>query len=398
MTHAATVPSGTAATRPSSATPATRATTRRAESYRQAPSLKDAAEQHQYIRRGHRGESVQRLQEMLAARGYDVGTPDGRLGSKTEAAIRQFQADQRIGVDGIVGPETLGALGMPTSSSGVDRGSARRDSQTTVGTDPTTRAPAVGEAPPPGAQRAGDLAHADQARRARQTSSTTPLTSGPGDARLAEIQQRAVHSAARELDAGVREDRSLGRNRGARVDEYARTAGMSRGGEWCGYFTGFNYTQAARESGVEFSGQHRLHSYQKARSYFLYRNYTDASRATVDRNEALRQTHAEQGSERRFMTFDGSTGDRYADARRLPHETYTRHQDLPIRPGDTALFSHGHVGMVESYDPASGRLTTLEGNVGDRVQRRTYDLSDPAVRARFDGFGRPAAGDFTPRD
>jgi membrane-bound lytic murein transglycosylase B len=32
------------------------------------------------------------LQQLLARRGYDVGEPDGRLGAKTRAAIREFQA------------------------------------------------------------------------------------------------------------------------------------------------------------------------------------------------------------------------------------------------------------------------------------------------------------------
>ena len=35
------------------------------------------------------------LQELLARHGYDVGEPDGHLGAKTRAAIRDFQA--RIG-------------------------------------------------------------------------------------------------------------------------------------------------------------------------------------------------------------------------------------------------------------------------------------------------------------
>jgi hypothetical protein len=52
--------------------------------------------------------------------------------------------------------------------------------------------------------------------------------------------------------------------------------------------------------------------------------------------------------------------------------------------------------MVKSYDPNTGRLVTIEGNSGNRVCERTYDLSDPAVLARFDGFGRPALGDLTP--
>ena len=66
-----------------------------------------------------------------------------------------------------------------------------------------------------------------------------------------------------------------------------------------------------------------------------------------------------------------------------------------IREGDTALFSRGHVGLVESYDPTSGRLVTIEGNsIGEAVRRRTYNLNDPRDRAAFEGFGRPARGDF----
>ena len=98
------------------------------------------------------------------------------------------------------------------------------------------------------------------------------------------------------------------------------------------------------------------------------------------------------------MTFQGSDGDQYASRRNLPHEVYTNPADLPIRPGDTALWERGHVGMVESYNRETGILTTVEGNIGNKVGRRTYNLNDPRVRAQFSGFGRPAADDFSPAD
>ena len=79
-------------------------------------------------------------------------------------------------------------------------------------------------------------------------------------------------------------------------------------------------------------------------------------------------------------------------------------QNIPIQPGDVALFNHGHVGMVVSYDQRSGELVTLEGNTsgegpdGKRwsqaVVRKTYDLSKASDRKRFDGFGRAADSDF----
>ena len=43
---------------------------------------------------------VRRVQTALAARGYDVGPIDGIMGSRTKAAIRAFQSDQGLEVDG----------------------------------------------------------------------------------------------------------------------------------------------------------------------------------------------------------------------------------------------------------------------------------------------------------
>lgn len=62
------------------------------------------------LRRGDRGDDVRRLQEVLAGLGYDLGDADGIFGPRTAAAVREFQADLGIGVDGLVGPETLGRL------------------------------------------------------------------------------------------------------------------------------------------------------------------------------------------------------------------------------------------------------------------------------------------------
>ncbi|AGI69065.1 putative lytic murein transglycosylase [Octadecabacter antarcticus 307] len=50
------------------------------------------------------------LQRRLAARGYDIGTIDGVVGAKTEAAIRDFQRRQRLAVTGIATADVLVAL------------------------------------------------------------------------------------------------------------------------------------------------------------------------------------------------------------------------------------------------------------------------------------------------
>jgi peptidoglycan lytic transglycosylase B len=50
------------------------------------------------------------LQQLLARRGYDVGEPDGRLGAKTRAAIREFQARNGRIPDGFASAVVLDQL------------------------------------------------------------------------------------------------------------------------------------------------------------------------------------------------------------------------------------------------------------------------------------------------
>lgn len=50
------------------------------------------------------------LQRRLAARGYDIGTIDGVIGAKTEAAVRDFQRSQGMAVTGVATPAVLAAL------------------------------------------------------------------------------------------------------------------------------------------------------------------------------------------------------------------------------------------------------------------------------------------------
>lgn len=55
---------------------------------------------------GSHGEEVKTLQKTLTNLGYDPGEINGHFGDATEAAVREFQTDQNITVDGLVGRET----------------------------------------------------------------------------------------------------------------------------------------------------------------------------------------------------------------------------------------------------------------------------------------------------
>ncbi|KGK86643.1 cell wall hydrolase [Desulfosporosinus sp. HMP52] len=72
--------------------------------------------------RGSKGSEVTELQKKLVQLGYTVGTVDGKYGSKTEAAIRRFQKEHGLRVDGLAGTQTIKELkrltGQSTNASG----------------------------------------------------------------------------------------------------------------------------------------------------------------------------------------------------------------------------------------------------------------------------------------
>ena len=224
----------------------------------------------------------------------------------------------------------------------------------------------------------------------------------PASPHSAERQRIIVSSGLQEWQRGIKE--SGGSNRGPRIDAYAKNAKFGTGYEWCGFFTAFNYSK------VGFKTPEHFASYQKARDFFLYRSYTSRDSGLHAQLDQQRTNDNKAGSSRQYFAMAESNVFKYIDGHRShyghidPKDIKHTWQDIPIQPGDVALFNHGHVGMVVSYDQSSGKLVTIEGNTsgegpdGKRwtqaVVRKTYDLSTSADRKRFDGFGRAADSDF----
>jgi peptidoglycan hydrolase-like protein with peptidoglycan-binding domain len=61
------------------------------------------------VRQGDKEHPIPSLQYLLRARGHSV-TVDGDFGPRTDAAVRAFQSQKHLAVDGIVGPNTWAAL------------------------------------------------------------------------------------------------------------------------------------------------------------------------------------------------------------------------------------------------------------------------------------------------
>ena len=64
------------------------------------------------LKEGVQGNDVRSLQQILIAKGYSVGhkMDDGIFGELTKKSVMQFQKDNKLDSDGIVGPDTFNEI------------------------------------------------------------------------------------------------------------------------------------------------------------------------------------------------------------------------------------------------------------------------------------------------
>lgn len=67
------------------------------------------------VKSGASGSIVKEIQQKLKDKGYEVGEVDGIFGERTTNAVKKFQKDNGLSVDGIVGEVTAKALGVNIS-------------------------------------------------------------------------------------------------------------------------------------------------------------------------------------------------------------------------------------------------------------------------------------------
>lgn len=97
---------------------------------------KGAFGQNRVLYWGSSGPDVTKVQSVLNRWGYYTGPIDGYYSGKTFKAVQEFQRKNGLKVDGVVGPQTWAALGLPSArkaavspaaSGGASRGVTDRD-------------------------------------------------------------------------------------------------------------------------------------------------------------------------------------------------------------------------------------------------------------------------------
>ncbi len=76
-----------------------------------SPVQKSLVNNSLVLQKGDRSQDVSYLQRLLREKGFNPGIVDGVFGSRTEAAVKEFQSEQGLVIDGKARPETLQALG-----------------------------------------------------------------------------------------------------------------------------------------------------------------------------------------------------------------------------------------------------------------------------------------------
>lgn len=96
---------------------------------------------------------VKQAQDKLSAAGHDAGPADGKLGPRTQKALKEFQQSKGLEASGQLDQKTLAALGVSgdsaasTGASSSAGSSAGSSAERTAEPKPQGAGPAIGEQP-----------------------------------------------------------------------------------------------------------------------------------------------------------------------------------------------------------------------------------------------------------
>lgn len=139
--------------------------------------------------KGSSGTEVKKLQQALIDAGYNVGSSgaDGIYGSNTAAAVRKYQQDNGLSVDGIAGNQTLGSLYKSSTSTNSP---TTEQTQTTTPQDTTPKAPDYSQY---SYDAASDAAYQQALAALQQAQKTVPTYAGTYDQQLEDIYNQIIN-------------------------------------------------------------------------------------------------------------------------------------------------------------------------------------------------------------
>lgn len=207
---------------------------------------------------------------------------------------------------------------------------------------------------------------------------------------------------------------NAGSNRGVFPSHYqdtVQTYGRSSGAEWCTSFAGSMWKAAGMRTPSGVSGEeanspfwsgYRLNTWAETGETVAGRQATP-----VDERVGAGQNGAQYVPADRWSGLRTSLQGAKGDAGRAQAASAFTGQ-FGIQPGDVMVLGSGndyrsnsksHTVMVESFDPETMTITTIEGNAGNAVSSRRIDLRNQAdvaqivssVRPGFDQYLDPAA-------
>lgn len=136
------------------------------------------------LQNGSSGSEVKKLQQSLAAAGYAVDV-DGIYGDQTAAAVRKYQQENGLAVDGMAGDQTLGKLYQPkaTQPTTADAGQKAK----------TSAAPAAPDYSAYEYDATTDDAYMQALAVLQEAEKATPTYAGTYDTKLEEIYDKIVN-------------------------------------------------------------------------------------------------------------------------------------------------------------------------------------------------------------
>lgn len=104
---------------------------------------------------GGNADMIKQVQTKLNEMGHDVGTPDGKMGPKTQKGLKEFQASKGLKETGQIDQETLAALGISGSAAGGASKAPKAETKSDSSASGASTSPAAPQSPAP-AEKPGE--------------------------------------------------------------------------------------------------------------------------------------------------------------------------------------------------------------------------------------------------